>query len=74
MPDFNYGKKPIHFVSTIIILVGIGYIFHWARKARFYPPEKHYGPRGVYWTGGWTTLAQGIALFIGGFVLLFAFG
>lgn len=72
--DFDYGKKSVHPVCTVIILVGIGFIFHWAKKDRFYPPEKQYGPRGTYWTGGWTTLVKGIALFIGGFVMLFAFG
>lgn len=74
MYDFDYGKKPIHLVSTVIILVGIGLIFHWIKKDRFYPPEEQHGIHGTYYTGGRTTLVKGIAMFIGGFVMLFAFG
>ena len=74
MNDFDYGKKPVHLFCWVIILVGIGFIFHWIRKARFYPPEEHRGIHGTYYTGGWLTLVQGIVMFIGGFVMLFAFG
>lgn len=74
MNDFDYGKKPVHLVCTVIILVGIWLIFKWVRNDRFYPPEEHSGIRGTYYTGGWTTLVKGIVLFICGFVMLFAFG
>lgn len=74
MNDFDYGKKPIHLLGTVIILVGIGFIFHWIRKARFYPPEEHSSIYGTHYTGGWLTLVQGIVMFIGGFVILFTLG
>lgn len=70
----DYGKKPIHLLCAVIILVGIGLIFHWIRKERFYPPKEHHSIHGTRYTGGWTTLAQGIVMFVGGFVLLFALG
>lgn len=74
MRDFDYGKKPVYLVSSILVLVGIGFIWRYVAKERFYPPEEHYGVDGPYYTGGWTTLAKGIGLMVLGFVVLFAFG
>ncbi|MGN0678681.1 MAG: hypothetical protein ACI4JS_03360 [Oscillospiraceae bacterium] len=74
MKDFDYGKKPIYLISSILILVGIGFIWRYVAKDRFYPPEEHYGFRGTYYTGGWVTVVWGIVITVFGFVVLFAFG
>lgn len=70
----DLGKKALHLFCAVVILVGIGFIWHWIRKERFRSPEEHETVDGAYFTGGWTTLAQGIVMLIGGFVILFAFG
>ncbi len=74
MKDFDYGKKPLYLLCTVLVLVGIGFIWRWLRVERFYPPEEHWDIDGPSYSGGWTTLAQGIAFMALGFVLLFMFG
>ncbi len=75
MKDFDYGKKPLYLLCTVLVLVGIGFIWRWLRFERFRSPEEHEDlDGGSHYTGGWTTLAQGIAFMALGFVLLFMFG
>lgn len=74
MRDFDYGKKPVYLISSVLVLVGIGFIWHYVAKDRFHTPEEHYGNDGPYFTGGWVTLIWGIVFLVSGFVVLFAFG
>lgn len=74
MRDFDYGKKPVYLISSILVLVGIGFIWRYVAKERFYPPEEHWRFGRRYFTGGWVMLVQGIVMMVFGFVVLFAFG
>ena len=74
--DFDYGKAPVYILCSVLVIVGIGFIWRWLSFERFRDPEKHEDLRfnGTHYSGGWITLAQGIVMVIIGFVILFMFG
>ena len=72
--NFDYGKAPVYILCSVLVLVGIGFIWRWLSVERFRTPEKHESFDGAHYSGGWITLVQGIVMVVLGFVVLFMFG
>lgn len=78
MNGLDYARLFFYMLCAGLVIAGAYHILRYIRKDRFYPPEEHEGiddpMYGNYCKGGWVTLVEGVAMFIGGFVLLFMFG